>query len=111
MLIRRVWVGDAPQDAVRAQMERYRAAAPEAARAHWAEDGGLVSANDPAEVAGRLVEQAHAAGCDALNLRVFHAGLVPAQCRDQIERVGAEVLPILRASDDWPTTPRPPVQN
>jgi alkanesulfonate monooxygenase SsuD/methylene tetrahydromethanopterin reductase-like flavin-dependent oxidoreductase (luciferase family) len=111
-LIRRVWVGDVPHDEVRAQMDRYRAAAPEAARAHWAEDGGLVSGTDPAEVAARLHAQVVAAGCDALNLRVFHAGLGPEQCREQISRVGVEVLPMIRRLGGWTAEPdRTPVQN
>ncbi len=36
-------------------------------------------------------------GADAVNLRVFLAGLSAAQVRDQIERHGAETLPRLRS--------------
>lgn len=101
VLIRRVWVGPAPSDAVRAQMNRYRAAAPEAAQAHWAADGGLVCAEDPGTVARELHQQVLRSGCDALNLRVFHAGLGPEECRAQIRRVGLEVLPTLRRLGGW----------
>jgi alkanesulfonate monooxygenase SsuD/methylene tetrahydromethanopterin reductase-like flavin-dependent oxidoreductase (luciferase family) len=97
ILIRRAWVGSTPEAAVEAQMARFRRAAPDAARAHWAEDGGLVAAPEPSEVAERLVDQLVRSGCDTLNLRVFHAGIGPAEARHQIEVLGAEVVPRLRA--------------
>lgn len=96
ILIRRAWVGDPPGEAVATQMARYRAAAPAAATAHWASDGGLVAASDPGEVAARLAQQLSDAHCDALNLRVFHAGVDPLEVRRQIERLGDDVLPRLR---------------
>jgi alkanesulfonate monooxygenase SsuD/methylene tetrahydromethanopterin reductase-like flavin-dependent oxidoreductase (luciferase family) len=98
VLIRRAWVGTPPESSTESQMARYARAAPDAARAHWAPDGGLVASPDPAEVAERLLAQARAAGCDALNLRVFQAGMSGAEVRGQIERLGAEVVPSLRAS-------------
>ena len=55
----------------------------------------LVAAEDPEEVAARLHQQVTAAGCQALNVRVFHAGLTPAACRAQIEGIGRDVLPAL----------------
>ena len=107
ILIRRVWVGDMPAEADRSQMDRYRAAAPDWAQAHWSADGGLVTAEDPGEVAARLHRQVVEAGCQALNVRVFHAGVSPAECRHQIERVGHEVLPALRALGGWAATGGP----
>lgn len=98
ILVRRAWVGTAPDDSVRAQMDRFRATASERVKAHWAADGGLVAAADPAEVADRLHEQLVGSGCEALNLRVFHAGVEPAAVRAQIEQLGADVLPRLRAA-------------
>lgn len=109
-LIRRVWVGEVPHDSVRQQMDRYRAAAPPAASAHWAADGGLVAGADPVDVAARLHAQVAAAGCSALNLRVFQAGVSPAACREQIGRVGAEVLPALRALGGWAAVDQPAVR-
>jgi alkanesulfonate monooxygenase SsuD/methylene tetrahydromethanopterin reductase-like flavin-dependent oxidoreductase (luciferase family) len=97
ILVRRAWLGDAPADAVAAQMDRYRFAASASTQAGWAADGGLVAAARPDEVADRLREALEATGCDALNLRVFHAGITPADTRRQIERLGTEVLPLLRA--------------
>lgn len=103
-LIRRAWLGDVPSVAVEAQMGRYRQVAPPQAQQHWSADGGLVAAHDPSELAERLHRQVAAAGCQALNIRVFHAGLSPAACRDQIERIGLEVLPILRGLGGWMAT-------
>ena len=97
-MLRRVWIGDPPPPAVAPHKDRFRAAAPDRAKQHWAPDGGLVAATDPAEVAQRLDAQIRATGCTAINLRVFHAGVTPAAVRDQIERIGAEVLPRLRAA-------------
>ncbi|HEY8523818.1 MAG TPA: LLM class flavin-dependent oxidoreductase [Acidimicrobiales bacterium] len=98
VLIRRAWVGEPPDREVAAQMDRFRRMAPDRAQAHWAAAGGLVADPDPAAVAERLRAQRDAAGCDALNLRVFHAGITPATARGQIEALGAEVLPRLRSA-------------
>lgn len=105
VLIRRVWVGPPPSESVSTQMERYRAAAPLWAQEHWSADGGLVTSQNPQEVAERLHHQVEAAGCTALNVRVFHAGVSGAACRDQIDRVGSEVLPTLRRLGGWAEFP------
>jgi alkanesulfonate monooxygenase SsuD/methylene tetrahydromethanopterin reductase-like flavin-dependent oxidoreductase (luciferase family) len=104
ILVRRAWIGQAPDRAVAEQMDRFRSAAPDHARRRWAEDGGLVAAVDPVEVSDRLLDQLDASGCDALNLRVFHAGVEPDAVRRQVELLGCEVLPRLRAS--WPNDAR-----
>jgi len=107
ILIRRAWVGEVPADEVAAQMERFRRAASDESKAHWAPDGGLVAAPEPGEVAERLRDQVTRAGCDALNLRVFHAGVTPAEARHQIEVLGREVLPGLRPLPAAPAAPVP----
>lgn len=96
VLIRRVWVGEPPEDEVRRQMDRYRSVSTAQFIEHWAPDGGLVTDTDPEAVAERLLEQMIATDCDVLNIRVFQAGMSPDACRAQIERVGSEVLPRLR---------------
>jgi hypothetical protein len=98
IMLRRVWIGEPPVAAVTTQMDRFRAAAPDRAKQHWAADGGLVASTDPSEIAERLDSQIRATGCTAINIRVFHAGLSPADVRDQIARIGAEVLPRLHAA-------------
>lgn len=105
ILIRRVWVGETPEREVAAQMDRFRLAASDQSKAHWAADGGLVADPDPAEVARRLRDQVAEAGCDALNVRVFHAGITPDEARAQIERIGHEVLPHLRPLPAAPAAP------
>jgi alkanesulfonate monooxygenase SsuD/methylene tetrahydromethanopterin reductase-like flavin-dependent oxidoreductase (luciferase family) len=97
ILIRRVWLGPPPLDVMNAQMARFRAVGPADLQAHWDPDGGLVSAEDGPELAERLHDAMVGGGCDAVNLRVFQAGLSPADVRDQIARLGKETLPRLRA--------------
>lgn len=96
IMLRRVWLGDPPLESVSTQMERFREAAPRPSQAHWAPDGGLVAARDPLEICELLDEQVRASGCDALNVRVFQAGTAPEVVREQIERIGVELLPRLR---------------
>jgi alkanesulfonate monooxygenase SsuD/methylene tetrahydromethanopterin reductase-like flavin-dependent oxidoreductase (luciferase family) len=95
ILIRRAWVGTPPREKVEAQVEFYRAYAADAAQAHW---GGeeLIAGDSADEVAERLADTLRQSGCDALNLRLHIHGAPPTQVREQIERVGTEVLPPLR---------------
>jgi alkanesulfonate monooxygenase SsuD/methylene tetrahydromethanopterin reductase-like flavin-dependent oxidoreductase (luciferase family) len=101
ILIRRLWIGPPPTANVEAQMARYRdAATKHTATAgivdRWAADDGLIAAPDGTEAAEQLFETMVRSGCDALNIRVFLAGLSPAQVHDQIARHGAETVPRLR---------------
>ncbi|MCB0995583.1 MAG: LLM class flavin-dependent oxidoreductase [Acidimicrobiales bacterium] len=96
VLIRRVWIGPPPRDAMDVQMARYRAVGPDDLQQHWADDGGLVAADSGAELAERLAAEVASGGCDTVNVRVFQAGLTPNQVREQIGRLGAEMLPPLR---------------
>lgn len=98
IMLRRVWVGEPPQTATAAQMARFANVTSDQVKKHWAADGGLVTGTDPAEVAERLDAQIRATGCTAVNLRVFQAGMDPAAVRGQIEILGAEVVPRLRAA-------------
>lgn len=92
IMVRRVWIGEPPATSVATQMSRYQAAAPERTRAHWAPDGGLVADTDPDAIADRLDDQVRRSGCDALNLRVFQAGVSTTAVGEQIERLGTDVL-------------------
>ena len=96
IMLRRVWIGEPPTQSVGAQMDRFRMVAPDRAKAHWSPDGGLVSSPDASEVCERLDDQVRRGGCDALNLRVFHAGVSPDAVREQIALLGQDVLPRLR---------------
>lgn len=94
VLIRRVWLGDPPRDAFDRQAEVYRSYSPAAAQAHWRDHGFLCHDEGPA-LADELVAALASAGADTLNLRVQVPGITPAQAREQITRLGAEVLPHL----------------
>ncbi len=95
ILIRRAWVGAAPLDRQDNQIERYRGYSAAGAQAHWTGQQ-LASADDPGEVAATLGESLRQAGCDTLNLRVHVPGVPPEAVREQIIRLGDEVLPVLR---------------
>ncbi len=95
ILIRRVWVGPPPGEKVEAQADFYRAYASEKAQAQWG-DEQLIAGESGAEVAEQLAETLRQSGSDALNLRLHIHGNPPTQVREQIERVGTEVLPLLR---------------
>jgi hypothetical protein len=97
ILIRRVWLGPPPLEALNAQMARFRAVGPAQLQEHWDPDGGLVSATDGAELAQRLHDAMAGGQCHAINLRVFQAGISPNAVREQISLLGAETLPHLRA--------------
>jgi alkanesulfonate monooxygenase SsuD/methylene tetrahydromethanopterin reductase-like flavin-dependent oxidoreductase (luciferase family) len=96
VLIRRVWVGAPPVANIEAQMARYKGYAPARAMAHWGKEDGSISGAEGTELADRLYDVMVRSGCDTLNLRVFVAGLSPAQVREQLTRHGEETLPHLR---------------
>ena len=97
ILIRRVWVGDPPFANMQAQMDRFRGITPERTQQQWGAGDDLIAGDDGNEVAERVHAAMVQAGADAVNLRVFLAGLSSAQVRDQLERHGAETLPRLRS--------------
>jgi alkanesulfonate monooxygenase SsuD/methylene tetrahydromethanopterin reductase-like flavin-dependent oxidoreductase (luciferase family) len=96
VLVRRAWLGDPPRADVDRQLDVYRGYAPGAAPAHWGADEMVVSA-DPAAVARGLFDARARAGADALNLRVHVPGVTVEAAREQIARLGEEVLPLLAA--------------
>jgi alkanesulfonate monooxygenase SsuD/methylene tetrahydromethanopterin reductase-like flavin-dependent oxidoreductase (luciferase family) len=97
ILVRRAWLGAPPTDRVERQVDVYRGYAAPGAQSHW-EGDQLVAATDGDEVAHGLLDAARRAGTDALNLRVHNPGVPPDLVRDQITRLGDEVLPRLRKS-------------
>jgi alkanesulfonate monooxygenase SsuD/methylene tetrahydromethanopterin reductase-like flavin-dependent oxidoreductase (luciferase family) len=97
ILIRRVWVGPPPVANMEAQMDRFRGITPASTQQHWGASDDLIAGDDGGEVAERIHDSMVRSGADAVNLRVFLAGLSAAQVRDQIERHGSETLPRLRS--------------
>jgi alkanesulfonate monooxygenase SsuD/methylene tetrahydromethanopterin reductase-like flavin-dependent oxidoreductase (luciferase family) len=96
ILIRRAWLGAAPHAQVDAQLDVYRSYAPAHAQAHWGDDE-LANRTEPEAVANDLVEAVTAAGADALNVRIHVPGITADTAREQIVRMGDEVLPRVRA--------------
>jgi alkanesulfonate monooxygenase SsuD/methylene tetrahydromethanopterin reductase-like flavin-dependent oxidoreductase (luciferase family) len=94
VLIRRAWVGEPPRDHVDAQVDVYRSYASSAAMEHWKGDQ-YVGEHEPKAVVETLLDVVARTGADALNLRVHVPGVTPELAREQIVRLGSEVLPPL----------------
>jgi alkanesulfonate monooxygenase SsuD/methylene tetrahydromethanopterin reductase-like flavin-dependent oxidoreductase (luciferase family) len=95
VIIRRAWLGEPPRDRMDHQLDVYRSYSSTAAQSHWQGDQ-LAGGDDPAAVAKSLVDAVSAAGADSLNLRVHVPGVSPQEARDQIARLGREVVPRVR---------------
>lgn len=93
--IRRVWIGDPPNDEMAAQMAHYRSYAPEAAMKNWDGDQ-LIAAPTGEEVADRLGDFLDAAGCDTVNVRIHVKDLTPDQVNEQLEAHEGGFVSILR---------------
>jgi alkanesulfonate monooxygenase SsuD/methylene tetrahydromethanopterin reductase-like flavin-dependent oxidoreductase (luciferase family) len=93
VLIRRVWVGRPDTGLVDRQRRVYDSYT--SASASFGQDQ-TVSADEPLELAERLLSVLRASGADSLNLRVHLPGMSAAAVRDQIARLGDEVVPRLR---------------
>jgi alkanesulfonate monooxygenase SsuD/methylene tetrahydromethanopterin reductase-like flavin-dependent oxidoreductase (luciferase family) len=100
VLIRQVWLGSgAPPRALHAsQRDVYGAFTAPTAKRHWLPDDHTVVAATADELVARLLGTAAAASASALDLRVTVAGMTPDETRDQVERLGHEVLPLVRAA-------------
>ena len=96
VLVRRAWFGEPPRADVDRQIDTYRGYAPASAPAHWGADE-MVVGETAGEVAAGLLLARQAAGADALNLRVHVPGVSVEAAREQIARLGDEVLPRLRS--------------
>ena len=95
ILIRRAWVGEPPREGVARQLDVYRSYAPDASQTHWRGEQ-LVASTVAGEVAGGLADAARRAGADAVNVRIHVAGVTPEAAREQIARLGDQVIPALR---------------
>ena len=95
VLVRRAWLGDPPRADVDRQVDVYRGYAPATAPAHWGADEMVVAADRGRGGARVCSTVRRAAGVDALNLRVHVPGVTAEAAREQIVRLGDEVLPLL----------------
>ena len=95
VMVRRVWVGPTPMELLEQQIDVYRTYSKDATMQHW--DGKQhIGSEDAKEVAERVAESMSDAGADAVNMRIHVPGVTPEMARDQIVRLGEEVLPALR---------------
>ena len=99
VLIRRVWLGKAKGDLIEAQRRVYDSYA---GRGTGFGGDQTVTSDDPGDLAEQLDRAVRASGADALNLRVHLPGMPPDEVRDQIARLGDEVVPLLRARPNRP---------
>jgi hypothetical protein len=95
VLIRRVWLGRPDGTLVSRQREVYDGYASTSTSFG---DDQTVSAGDPLSLAEELRTALRVSGADALNLRVHLPGMSAADVRQQIVRLGDEVLPRLRCA-------------
>ncbi|MCD9625434.1 LLM class flavin-dependent oxidoreductase [Rhabdothermincola salaria] len=95
VLLRRVWIGEPPEEAFAAQFEVYQGYTPAERQSHW-EGSGWMTGDDPAAIAQELATAVHESGSDALNLRIHAPGIAAERAHEQIEVLGAELLPRLR---------------
>jgi alkanesulfonate monooxygenase SsuD/methylene tetrahydromethanopterin reductase-like flavin-dependent oxidoreductase (luciferase family) len=92
-LIRRVWVGAAPTDRHRDQVDVYRGYATATAQTHW--DSAAMVCGSPPQIAERLAASLTETGAEALNLRVHAPGLSVAEVSDQIAAL-SDVVGLVR---------------
>lgn len=105
ILIRRVWIGDPPLEAMAAQMDRYRAAATAKTIETWGTDDQLIAGPDAETAAERLIEALHVSNCDTVNVRVHLRGLAPEQVEEQIALHRDVFVPRVRAALNRTSSP------
>jgi alkanesulfonate monooxygenase SsuD/methylene tetrahydromethanopterin reductase-like flavin-dependent oxidoreductase (luciferase family) len=94
VLIRHVWLGAPPRDAIAAKLDEYRSTAAGEGRSFGSDE--LIASNDPSEVAERVAAAARDAHKTCVNLRMHVPGITPDVARAQITAVGESVIPVLR---------------
>ena len=86
ILIRRVWIGGPPGEAVDNQLDIYRSYAAQGTMARWDQGANTVLASDGAAAAEQLHAEMTATGTDTINIRIHVVGLAPDYVRDQLDR-------------------------
>lgn len=96
VLIRRAWVGTAPEQEFGHQIGVYRGYAAPAAQTHWGNDE-MVTGADARSAAQAIAGAVRASGANAVNIRLHVPGLAAELIRSQIQ-IMADVVPHLRAA-------------
>src|SRR4051794_23560960 len=94
VLIRHVWLGDPPRDAIAAKVGEYRTNSAGTGRTFAADE--VIASSDANEIAERVVVAMREGDKTCVNIRVHVPGVEPAQARQQIAAVGASVVPLIR---------------
>jgi len=94
VLIRHVWLGDPPRDAIAAKVGEYRTNSAGTGRTFAADE--VIASVDAAEIAERVVAAMTDGDKTCVNIRVHVPGVEPLQAREQIAAVGTEVVPLIR---------------
>jgi alkanesulfonate monooxygenase SsuD/methylene tetrahydromethanopterin reductase-like flavin-dependent oxidoreductase (luciferase family) len=95
MLIRFIWLGDPPTEAIAAKFSEYQRNS-SGRRSPIAGASEIISSRDPGEIADRLLEAMAYTAKTCLHLRVHVPAVPPEAIREQIGAVGESVLPLLR---------------
>lgn len=85
ILIRRVWIGGPPGEAVDNQLDLYRSYTAQGTMARWDQGANTVLAADGAEAAEQLHAAMEATGTNTINIRIHVVGLPPDYIRDQLD--------------------------
>ncbi|WP_420436097.1 LLM class flavin-dependent oxidoreductase [Candidatus Poriferisocius sp.] len=85
ILIRRVWIGGPPGEAVDNQLDIYRSYAAQGTMARWDQGANTVLAADGVEAAEQLHSEMAATGTDTINIRIHVVGLAPDYISEQLE--------------------------
>jgi alkanesulfonate monooxygenase SsuD/methylene tetrahydromethanopterin reductase-like flavin-dependent oxidoreductase (luciferase family) len=97
VLQRRIWVGEPPHALIAAMMDAYRDATPDYDRSGWLPPEATFLSGAGTAIGEELDEVLSRSGATSLALRMHANGVPPEAVHEQIERVGAEVLPVLRS--------------
>jgi len=95
-LIRHVRIGAPAEELDRRQYDLYRSYSAGNVQASWTSDQELIL-RDPSELADQLAGLVRRLDLDALDLKISVPGQPSADVREQIDVIGREVLPDLRA--------------
>jgi alkanesulfonate monooxygenase SsuD/methylene tetrahydromethanopterin reductase-like flavin-dependent oxidoreductase (luciferase family) len=95
VMLRRVWVGEPPEEAFAAQFEIYQGYTPAERQDHW-QGSGWMTGDDPDALAAQLAAAVRDAHGHCLNLRIHAPGISAEMARAQIRVLGERLLPVLR---------------
>jgi hypothetical protein len=94
VLIRRVWVGEAPTSSIAKQTALYHSYAAQGAKDHW-DEKPIINPDSPAALGDALAQVKESVDADCLNLRLHAPGIEAKTVARQIDLLG-ETVSLLR---------------